>query len=728
MKVAGQVSVRVTEWYEDFSKLDKNEDKDSQAAEEAFSRLESDFRFRFVRRSLTLFGFLSRIDMIGGRKNPFLEEQFDERIYRGSNILRKSYSFLVSRFSQFFRLSVWEIETRHSYVSLGQSRYLYYLPEFILVCGLFSCFHLKFIMFLKYSHDFALLELESLESEFKLNPNKDLERSINRLSSHLKSVSERLDLYGNPHSHLSFAPEWSYSMQLLNYLLVLAMMMYLRLFDPSYNPCIRDYIDFRREHIHVRAIVRYQVIKHIKRIMDFRRVYPHMLMLHRNMKSKWQERKLNSVCKNCPSGHGPHKLRETNLPAGLDVNRLLLGGSRADLRGQIEQYVSDGNLFRQDKLIQTLLELHRSDLLIPFNKTADWIEGGANFSFILLTLGMLYFSLLVAFLNYPIYFETSNTMEKQQEQQTEQKASFKMINFLVGCEVFTLACSTTIGIIMNAYSLQKGHYDETNFVSKLNESFELCKRVNMHKFTSIAIGKQTSQLLQSARKGTRQIGYDSVLDTQRQEQTTILVQRCRQSIDEMNTNLLWLFMHFKIYSYRFALEIRPPFKTFVVPAAVAVAVALLTRLNSPYLEKVNQSVNLSKGYMLVVLVPVDLTIMPFCHLHRISSNLLTQMSHILAHVTLVERIFDSYKRQLGNPADLPEFVYDPSLVSSIRKETSDPNASERLFILEALGAQCTYDHMLRIHFWIGLVALSLLFGQNFGQNELLARIFDYNAG
>lgn len=184
----------------------------------------------------------------------------------------------------------------------------------------------------------------------------------------------------------------------------------------------------------------------------------------------------------------------------------------------------------------------------------------------------------------------------------------------------------------------------------------------------------------------------------------------------MNHDLFKLVLDYKI----FVAQLKSMQNSFGFIAFQSLLVAFIMpvtgRLHVPYLDE--------KVKLLTVLVSVvfmafsDLCMIPVCHLYSRCLDLYKSLSSLLAHVVHVTS-------EEGELTDDTRTIYDEHLTWIIRKELNHPDQLRVQFATIGLGLLFTYQNLIRVHFWFGLIVLSIVFDTNNvpGGQEAFGSIF-----
>jgi len=483
---------------------------------------------------------------------------------------------------------------------------------------------------------------------------------------------------------------------------------------PVYAVFMRDFVDSAREQIYVRQTIKNELIKFTFILQGFHRISSDLgqSLARRNALPRRNNRSgslMNILAQN---------MRNRRQEVGIQS---LLSSSNHDLLMHIRQLYSLGGKDEFDQATRRIVWLHKSDLLMPFNKTTDYLSSKSREIMITMFILMTYICSMSWFLNYAIY--SSLIIQRNPRYRT----NFRFIDILVDYEVIAMGSWVALAAALHSVALTIGNKGELDLVSFLCKLTSDCVQVNEAKIGQMMGVESSVRTMKSEDSQHVTVSLlTSANDELNSEQRGS--SRCQQLLDECNTNLLLVLLHYKIYLHNFKTETQRSLKIFVIPIAFGILLSLLTRLNSPYLVRVAEKNNLlTQAYLLSALVPIDLALVPLCHLHSKCLDLHKKLSYLLAHSIRVDEIYArSFKIRSGQSnAPMPITAYNRAVISMLRKELSYPERFQREHVVRHLGIACTYDHILSGHFWFGIVILSAMYGHNFGPRELLGSLFDY---
>lgn len=178
-------------------------------------------------------------------------------------------------------------------------------------------------------------------------------------------------------------------------------------------------------------------------------------------------------------------------------------------------------------------------------------------------------------------------------------------------------------------------------------------------------------------------------------------------VDEMNINLISVYLHFKTFAVQFRQNVR--ILSVLASAAIQVIFVTLTQAlyHAPHLDG-----NIWYIYLIGItfmVVWVDTAIIHVCMMQSQSLKLATSMIKLLGHV--IES--DELLQEINRP-DLPRSVFSRHICCRLRKEVDQLGILVDCFVARILGTQMqlTYSNLLKGHFYLSLIIISLLKGLN----------------
>lgn len=179
-----------------------------------------------------------------------------------------------------------------------------------------------------------------------------------------------------------------------------------------------------------------------------------------------------------------------------------------------------------------------------------------------------------------------------------------------------------------------------------------------------------------------------------QTDSTCTLQQLERYREQVNTDLLYILMHYKI----FAAQLRPVKRTFGFISASSIGLMtvfpVLARLHLPYITESGAKI-LAIFICLLMAFSADCCMMPICWMNRGYMDLYNSLSCLMAHLV-----------ELTDHQDTG-YLFSKHMVWLLRKELNHPENFNNQFATISMGMVIDYPRMMRIHFWIGLVVLSL---------------------
>lgn len=230
--------------------------------------------------------------------------------------------------------------------------------------------------------------------------------------------------------------------------------------------------------------------------------------------------------------------------------------------------------------------------------------------------------------------------------------------------------------------------DQGNLVSKLIEVIESCIYKNDRLFDEYFVNTNLTQT-DPMNSHNRVPKFDSIKFN--------LINQANQAkaISKMNSNMLYALVHYKI----FVSQLKPTQSSFgficTSSLFVAFAMPIIGRLHVPYVTAGAKILIIVIS--VITLVLADICIAPVCQLNVKCLRLYKTLWGLLAHAV-----------NLANHSGGPARVYDKHTIRVLRKELNHPERLANQFSTIALGLSFTYSNLIRIHFWFGIIVLSII--------------------
>lgn len=183
---------------------------------------------------------------------------------------------------------------------------------------------------------------------------------------------------------------------------------------------------------------------------------------------------------------------------------------------------------------------------------------------------------------------------------------------------------------------------------------------------------------------------------------------------QMNMNLLIVFINYKTFVRRSAPVQKSNRVLVMITLVLLFVLPIVSRLHVPYAQP-NLRI-LATIICLTIVFIADFCLVPVCYIHSRSLDLYRSLWSLLAHTIELERwIYENSHKH--SYYDSRTTIYDRHLVWSLRKQLNHPDRLIKQFATTAFGLELSYPNLIRIHFWFGLVALSII--TDAGSNQLL---------
>lgn len=191
-----------------------------------------------------------------------------------------------------------------------------------------------------------------------------------------------------------------------------------------------------------------------------------------------------------------------------------------------------------------------------------------------------------------------------------------------------------------------------------------------------------------------------------------------QERKQMNYNVLFAFMHFKIFVSQFR---RPKDNCGLCVLGVTCIIFIMptiARLHLPYLD--NGGIRaLVVGASVISIAMYNQVALPVGYTHARSLRIYKSLNSLLAHMLEVDMVGvePTGGGGDGQPTDTETetSLYNRHLIWSIRKELDHPDTMKSHFAIKKYGFEFTYSSLVRVHFWLGLLALSFISSQNLSE-------------
>lgn len=522
-----------------------------------------------------------------------------------------------------------------------------------------------------------------------------------RAQAALKSVGAP---YLNLHFVIQIVYEFLLSSTLTLHVLMAAYYRYLMPFDYS---LVRAILDWQTEQRLCNQIVRHEINKII-----------------------CSSRNFTEVCieqtKQFAKQHLYYKRKLEQIYAEADLRRFLLDHTLT-VR-QLEQMALSGALF-------------------PANRAPDWVAKLTHYTFLIVALTILYGLLTVAFFASVFFLITGLELNTSILDVVVVVEAGVQVAILMGAGIFyiTIIFINCIDQIRFVRELCRLIYDciRTNNAKLLNCS-QLSARAMSNADNLVSdlkwsqanfaqpLSKAQPPVVQDpdSREGLpygrchmnhhHHQGEEEVMIGGQQQarshsigQVTLMSNKQSLLINswhtQMNAELLKALVHYKI----FVAQIKPITRSFGAFALACLSLMIVSpinvRLHVPYLDRRIKVYAMLFGVLCASCV--DLCVVPISLMHGRCLNLYKALSSLLAHAI-----------EVGSHP-LGDRVYDLHTIWLLRKELSHPDRLTNQFTIVVCGIRITYSNLLRVHFWVGLISLSIIIETSSNQQEILGALF-----
>lgn len=160
---------------------------------------------------------------------------------------------------------------------------------------------------------------------------------------------------------------------------------------------------------------------------------------------------------------------------------------------------------------------------------------------------------------------------------------------------------------------------------------------------------------------------------------------------DINSSLLYVLMHYKIHTAMF--KSNKLYLDFTCKAMLALAICSAASLE---IQKSGQVNVIQHVVLLGVVVNStwnDMLFSPACYMHSRAVTMNRSLFSLMAQITEANLESD-------------EQIYNPSIVSLLRKELAGSDSLSNEYSLQGFGLRCTWGNLMRLHFWTSLFLMS----------------------
>lgn len=174
----------------------------------------------------------------------------------------------------------------------------------------------------------------------------------------------------------------------------------------------------------------------------------------------------------------------------------------------------------------------------------------------------------------------------------------------------------------------------------------------------------------------------------------------------MNVNLMRCLMQYKIFVVQLRLSQGSSSFAITITLILMTLVPVAGRYYASYMPISYRFLIAGSSLFFICICDVYFTCL--CHLNSECLRLCRALSSLLAHTVQVSNMSSTLSGQSLVGVNKKKSSYDSHLVCLLRKELSHPERIADQFAPKALGFRITYTTYVRIHFWLGLLILSIV--------------------
>lgn len=569
-------------------------------------------------------------------------------------------------------------------------------------------------LYYQYVYDYRLARIKFYQSAAGVVSAND--STLSRLVEGLRAAEKDLSSVGAPYMNASFTSETiSIFIIAIGFLLYIMTQLYFHLISPFDYSLIRAILNWQAERRALRRMIKAEVDRFLVSSSNYARVSIARLQ----MATTTTTTTTPTTTTNSNNGSSSrvvlaNKKATTRGPtAGAFV--VADGGGRRGARNEdldrtksllldmtlaVEIKTQTDILRRRHRASVRRLRLYLAEgRLIPRNRTAAWIAKVSRYYCLFTASSIVY--ILLATLSCLVILPIMNGFPFR----TENMDILALLGLLVISIVNIASAVFYISLVMT------NCLDQCKQIRDLRQQMNEFTRLNYaHKRETAA--RNASQHRQSTIKHPMAARRQVVLNNDFRSEPW----QCH-----LNDHLFKIVLEYKI----FVAQLRSVQSSFGFFALVSLPAALIMpiigRVHVPYVDS-----NTKLYFVAVCLVCMslyDLCLVPVCHLYSRCLDLYKSLSSLLAHVVDVvdqarAQVLVHGRRSLSSTV----ITYDEHLVWMIRKELNHPDQLRGQFGQAGLGLLYTYQNMVRFHFWVGLLVLSILFERSATDRELLGSI------
>lgn len=525
--------------------------------------------------------------------------------------------------------------------------------------------HLSCNIYYQYRYDFTRFKLKRLKNFSKFMANGYANHSalhmyhLAELKSHMDEMGRVLQLIGNPHMHLTFVSEYLY-VACIFVTVTTYMLPQIFIVVRGKLSCyfVRNIVDYDNEMRSFDMIVDQEVEKFL-------------------VSSRFYKLAMERLIDN-----------QRNDPT---FENLLALSTNAGLIHFNEMYtcnVSNSYQIHQEIEMSRFLDAQviywkSNHLLRPFNRSPIWIRQWARIMFIFIICSIFNSIIVDTALAYVL-------LTKMGKKASGWNWLAQMITL---SELFVFLLVASIALIYYGGSFLLSCLDQLKLLRKL-ESFTKC------------ITYDSRMKFKHLNHASTNLFWEDHL---------ALISDFKE---RLNAELLYILMHYKITQSQHR-HLKVPFAlTLSTGLAIIFIYPILCRVHLPYLDihSDGDSYRLLMVISLLLVPPYTTCVISMCCHYNSFVRLFRALANYLAHIIDVEQNFGSnYKGERRDT--LGSEMYNSHLVSQLRKLVSHPENLGNEFAIKSIFIKFTYNNVIRVYFWLGLIIISIIYYARQEQNS-----------
>lgn len=583
----------------------------------------------------------------------------------------------------------------------------------------------------QYKYDFAKMLLIRSESSDRRQDQYGCMLTGNEskyeleLTSRMLQAKQMLYIVGAPYSHMSMTIEFLYICIILFAFIIFYFSYIVHHYVTPINlHTIREHLDFAGE----RKLFEQFIMDAVEKFKESNRLFARMQSQCHCNKSAFHLKMVELL--NSNAEQLPTERQKLNLETE-SYQLARFGDSNQDkMSASLTQRSVGAKLFASElKVEQMLTKMLSIGALTPFTKSENWFDLRSKLALIFQILTAIYlltFFLLIIRISTP---------------QTDPNRRLGPMDYLI-----QVSASGLITIIFFATCLHSTYsfiacLDQIVLINKLQELIKHCIRVNHDEFFATyhtMAGNESGSISSNDARTSLTLGdTDSMHSLTRIPAGKIIksvTTKCwqapmpassmssRNSIDygyvikadKMNTNLLFVLMHYKIFLAQARPVIESLNPVIIMASSILLLIPITIKVHMPYLNlfQVKDIRLFAAGVSSTVVMPAVLVILPLCYLHNRCQKLYVNMSSLIAHLIEVEN--HTYGKNL----------YDHHTVLMLSKELRHPERFVEQFKARFVGLSGTYTTLVKILFWWGLIVISIMVDSQSGGRSLFESILE----